>query len=797
MASIQQQLSTCVDSVLRMRHILESLIGEGANLPELEADARHLLARLHDATTRLSTPSLTLATIGTTSAGKSTVLNAMIGRALAPMRQGETSAGTLTVGHSTTAKARLVIAPTPGAAWECGAWEEITDDEVRERVDRAMTAYFEARKKDLTIQAPDVRIDAGILPGNWRELLDLPANVGIEFIDLPGLNSVNDRANLRVIQSRVKQAACLVVLDYTETDREKRKELLQQLSETVQAFGGRTDTLAFVLNRVDLRNAGEEPVALRLAEFATEVQLVLGLAAAPEIIPITARAVYLAQCAWGPEPFSGTRTASEDNQKTYLGALTQGATGGWLRDRLWEDEDARGWFESNRIEAALRAGTLTADLHRILLGHLYRWSGLRELWGLLRGRVSDRLSVLLLRPILQETLAAIQSFLALARSTAGVRQAASLADLAAEHARLTDLFTDVRVAIDQERAAFEARLGNAVEHLGRFDDPNALRFAVESIPGFKPIVTAVHELKTDLRDGLLTPLEVALQKGHTVKQIRERLSGFSEPKLIDHLVDAYDMLTRGDLALTPSLAQGAGLTVKVREADAAGVQKLEHKQKEFILFNRRVREVLKTRAERFLQVKQGLIEEALVEVLRTQTDAVTARLERALGVGGEVRFAPTPATAATLSLPDDLFGLPDARTTQDKSWEQTGTTTTSTGGCCPETVNKPVYSDVKYRMLQLPNAAALGGQWVEGLRTSEGALWGEILRCLRESSARALDEHLRLLSHAQVVVDMAVAARRQELAGSEKDQRSHWAAVGAALDELTAIRESLHAVAEG
>jgi ribosome biogenesis GTPase A len=47
---------------------------------------------------RLNNPNFTIATIGTTSSGKSTIVNALIGRKIAPIEAGEMSGGVLTIG---------------------------------------------------------------------------------------------------------------------------------------------------------------------------------------------------------------------------------------------------------------------------------------------------------------------------------------------------------------------------------------------------------------------------------------------------------------------------------------------------------------------------------------------------------------------------------------------------------------------------------------------------------------------------------------------------------------------------
>ncbi|HEY9771507.1 MAG TPA: dynamin family protein [Coleofasciculaceae cyanobacterium] len=53
-----------------------------------------------ESVTRLENPHFTIATIGTTSSGKSTIVNALIGCKIAPIEAGEMSGGILTIKHS-------------------------------------------------------------------------------------------------------------------------------------------------------------------------------------------------------------------------------------------------------------------------------------------------------------------------------------------------------------------------------------------------------------------------------------------------------------------------------------------------------------------------------------------------------------------------------------------------------------------------------------------------------------------------------------------------------------------------
>lgn len=135
---------------------------------------------------RLNKPNFTIATIGTTSSGKSTIINALIGRKIAPIEAGEMSGGILTIKHSQEFK--LLIEETEGMQWLTGEWKNISEKEIYDRIrNGVMFPYHQARQKQELI-APQVTVHVPILPAEDTSLLGLPEGVGIEFIDLPGLN---------------------------------------------------------------------------------------------------------------------------------------------------------------------------------------------------------------------------------------------------------------------------------------------------------------------------------------------------------------------------------------------------------------------------------------------------------------------------------------------------------------------------------------------------------------------------------------------------------------------------------
>ncbi|NJL09910.1 MAG: hypothetical protein HC908_06190 [Calothrix sp. SM1_7_51] len=149
---------------------------------------------LDEARKRLEKPNLSIAMIGITSSGKSTIVNSLIGRKIAPMESGEASAGTLTLKHSN--ESELVIEETKNAKWEIGRKTGLNDDQLYDQIrNKIMLPFHEHRKKE-EIEAPRVSVSVPLLPVCDLNLLELPLGVDVEFIDLPVYNRLQIRTIL-------------------------------------------------------------------------------------------------------------------------------------------------------------------------------------------------------------------------------------------------------------------------------------------------------------------------------------------------------------------------------------------------------------------------------------------------------------------------------------------------------------------------------------------------------------------------------------------------------------------------
>lgn len=239
---------------------------------------------------RLENPVLSIAMVGTTSAGKSTIVNGLIGRRVAPMEKKEMSAGILTLVDSSSRS--ITVHPTPKAVWATGIINDIDDDEIYERIRGIFEKY---QGHETKASAPVIDVTGPIEWQQNRSILGLPDNLNVEFIDLPGLKTVNDPKNLEIIQKILSRAFCVVAMDFNDVDPSRIRRLLEEVKDIVKAAQDNTDFLLFALNKVDDVKAGETTAIEKISELKNLIKGTLSLEKEKDIFPFVGRLYYLIQ----------------------------------------------------------------------------------------------------------------------------------------------------------------------------------------------------------------------------------------------------------------------------------------------------------------------------------------------------------------------------------------------------------------------------------------------------------------------------------------------------------------------
>ncbi|MGB3517537.1 MAG: dynamin family protein [Elainellaceae cyanobacterium] len=734
-----QELGNCVSDIVNT--CPDAFSGD-----EVKEQLRCFQDAYEEAIARLETPKLSIATIGTTSSGKSTLVNALIGRRIAPIERGEMSGGVLRLRHGDTRE--LHIAETDGAVWDTGAWNDLEDGEIYDRIrDRVMRLYnSERREKDL--QAPDVAVTLSILPVADPSLLRLPEGIEFELIDLPGLKSVQDRGNLKVIQAYVSQAFSVVTLDYQQVDEQHRKQLLDELKRVVEYLNGRTDSMVFVLNRVDVRGSDDLPLDECIQQLRHEIQQVLGLETLPDVLPLSARLLYYAQCAWGVGALSGTSEVSSDVRSQNLTAMFD-ECGSLIRAKTRGDRQIKAWMRD--IEDRVEEGEhIHDDDMRQLLGDALEWSGGQALWQCLQKKVQESFAELVILPALMGTFTAFNALITSVDILVETRKLSTMEEVNAEQTRIRE----GRDRLEREVGRIHKKFRDAVDDLGKLleereqnklDSTKIKTWAQEKgLIGFQDVISAVSDIEKEVTTSIIKPVRDALRNNDSAYDLEEKLGAVVSPVRARSIAKSYDLFGRQIQDFNSSSGR---LTNRVRADDAEGKRSLEHAERAVRCLYQSMRNAIEARTSFQLQVKAQEISTAVQSLLEKEFEDLQEACSEHLptlnltdAISSEYF---SQASSNLPQLPAEFIDLSVLKMEKQQAQERVKTgehqVQYTTGSCfkTERTRTVDITENQQFEELLLPDKNEMARQWSKGLEQGNSqlvaALCGWILDCLDAS----------------------------------------------------------------
>ena len=335
--------------------------------PEIQELSNNLEKALTQLIYELQNPTLTLATTGTTSSGKSTLVNLLCGAEIVPVAVSEMSAGAVTIEYSK--EKSLIIHETPGALWECGEWRGISDDIIYQRLYQAMRSYINNRE-NLACPQSTITYPFRLLK---ESQLQLPEGTKVRIIDLPGLAYVGDQGNANVIQ-QCREALCIVTYNSAETDSQRVKILLQEVVQQVRGLGGSPARMLFALNRIDVFRADntwpesendfvekairdiKNELTERLTEYTEEIEKL-------EVIKLSPWPALLSRQIQNQDDICSAKYCQKARQHFYV-----------LIEDILEDlpHNTQNWnrHEKNRVAEALWQKSYAEEFNQYLIKHI-------------------------------------------------------------------------------------------------------------------------------------------------------------------------------------------------------------------------------------------------------------------------------------------------------------------------------------------------------------------------------------------------------------------------------------------
>ncbi|MDR1030747.1 MAG: dynamin family protein [Treponema sp.] len=629
----------------------------------LMLDLQNLIDGLNRAYQELCHPCLKIAFVGTTSSGKSTLLNGLSGRRIAPIEAGEMSAGVVRIRNDTTLS--MTVLETANMAWKAGSYDVQSDDEIyralRDKESGIMERYWKANAKNTEVMAPQIEITAPLAPKNGGiPRFQMPPSLGLEFYDLPGLKNVTDSRNLQVIQKYLAGSFLVVVLNYSDTNSDTRKKLLLEIKQTVVSVCKNKEALVFVLNRIDERNSDDDPLEECIEGLRKDIQAALELNEAPLIIPMSALPLYHLQTAWGVErePLyaKGQIEKSKEHLRKFFVDCAKIIAS--MRD---ESEEKDAWFNTHTKRNIDKEGVWNSNDVPQLLGWVYEYSRGYEFWKILQMKLDEQIGAIIINPAIGKTVNMLETFSGQLKGLLAILQLSTEEEIKKEKALIEVLAQDIKKKLEDFKAQFIWDFNESIEAC-RKRDLHAIensRYATQ----FGEMQDILRKIRIDIYETVLTPIYNTLcdcDSDHL--DALEQQLGEAVPRKLAHDVRRIvnDLVNKGYMA---QYARN-GFTIKCKESEKSRhtdelecMKSLKHICYSF--FYPRLKELLIYRSKLLLQQQISFFEEKTKVILSGAMVQLFGDIKELIpNVQLESMLIPIQMQKTSeVTLPDNLFSL--------------------------------------------------------------------------------------------------------------------------------------------
>lgn len=807
--------------------VIKESFSDSTGVEEMLAEIESFEQVYLEARERLANPIFSIATIGTTSSGKSTLVNSLVGRKLAPIDSKETSAGVLTIRHNS--QRRLEIENTRGAQWHTGEWIDLSDEDIYDKIrDEVMFPYQKTREgaaevgdgkvpESPEVEAPRVLIESRILPIDDPDCLNLPSGVGLEFVDLPGLKSSQDDNSLQVIKQRINRSFNLIVLDYSQVDEKTRDKLYEQLQDIVNVVGKRADLMILILNRVDRRTDNDDEVSTLVKRLQDEIQQRLKLTERPEIIPFCGLALFYAQCAWGPRGLDSEvfdALISDEQRLKFLKSLFRDCSG-FIGDNIGGDRELRGIFRS--IEDRLWDNhPVSNDEVRMILEHVLEWSRGTVLWQAMRTRVQNSFSELVLLPALVGVFTQFDSMLNNLRVVAETRKVKKLGDIARLISELEASRSRLEKELNQLTRGFTAGIEEAVDDLTVTEASKAQARQAQmeqwgKMSGILQNIAELDEIASDVGKDLsiriIKPIIATLKSSGSVYELRDEIAELVQRGNAEFLSAKYDML-RSRLAKGFSRNESENFTKKYRSDDNSS--EVKEMDDDVIVLNNfcyAVQTVLADRASRLMQIQVSNFEENLQNIINELIYEMSVFCKKELPDLNlhDAVFANfwSRTSIETILLPENLFYFPPLSSTVVFEKNLVGTKEVKKNRrifwffSWNYTVEEDIFEDIQYKTIEIPGYEEMEKLWgdsiSEGKKVALKKLKDIILLQIEEIKICFISSIEKAMSLAKLSLDQ----QRDVLEGNRVAEKVHWNNIENQLIAAEGIKNTLHSISRG
>ncbi len=213
--------------------------------------------------------------IGSTSSGKSTIGNLLIGRYIFPSGVQETTTSIVEIHHEIASYYRptLILSDLYGVNLKYLKYEQLESDiQIRDCINRLMTTT------NSVYPFVQIHLAMNITPRNWYKcylhysrrailgrkplLAEIKTNGGFTIRDFPGFQHEKDQSRLHLIEKYLSENSLIFfIFNAEETDTAKEDKLLSKLFDLLCYQNRSWQSVLFILNRKDAFHRDTHPEA--------------------------------------------------------------------------------------------------------------------------------------------------------------------------------------------------------------------------------------------------------------------------------------------------------------------------------------------------------------------------------------------------------------------------------------------------------------------------------------------------------------------------------------------------------
>lgn len=802
-AEVLKPITEARELILALR---ESLLGANARFATLQPADPELVAlgeiadRFDQVCEALRQPKIALATVGTTSAGKSTLLNALLGCKLAPMDADEMSAGLLRIEHGER-WALTSEPPLPGLE----ALQE--PDTIYARLVEEMNAQRARRHRGEREGSVRYTIAGPLLP--MQPVHDFykafRGSIGLSFFDLPGLRTVDDLANKRVIKGQIDRAFVVVVINLAGLfNKEQREELLQELRETVRELGNQTSTMLFIANqadRIDRESMENSSLEERLEQLRVEIVEKLELEDAAgdvEIIPFCAQNYYHASSLWfacqpgsGVDPQALRAGFDADFKEKYA---RRGFDKGLARefDELTRElrynvEDG----EATSPDELARLARLAVDI-----------SGHAAFWRALERRVEAHGVQLVVFPLVRGPLSALGQRMAGVRQYIKTMQMSSEEEIARTQAQIDALVTSSTQRLRSHGERLASGMGGFIDamqdQVGSTSSAEAFAQVhigdLARLTQLEQLQTLVSDLRAELMEHVLEPLIDALTFETEAAVLTRTLSVHLPQREAAQIAACCEQLAA--IGYTPYATKDQSTFKYETGAESDEIRRYRALQDGLAALFLSLRKAITSYSQSYLAREGALLVEDLrgwMEQENVQVwSTIQAEADGLLIAESDPHVWTEQVTSAFEHLPDDLIRIAaDLGELEQTEAVVIGQAHERPDASCFKGALRDVKEDRTFTTYHLPGAERIGDQLLAGFDAASWEFWGIFGGWFGETMTALTTQNINHIAEFARLVQRAGEQRIAELQEHGQELQEAWTELDAQYVEVSARASAL------